>query len=372
MSGMHTAPNPGPPIGKAHDISFEREKTIMRMISTEGGGTEAREGAVVNIHLTIQQPGEDGELYEIYNSKDKQPQGLKFELGRSLYSEAVERSLFFCKPGAVIDSLCTDPDAAADKTLGIYARPIPEKAKALWCSPRGPVGVAQEALKDPPMMQPKPEDTEPPWQPPQYVLLFHILLDAVKTDGGVPMYMMPDERLDWVNERKLWATELFKLGQCRRAMRHYKKALLDLETPIQWETDKQLVTRNQLRVALHLNAAACALKLPPQREYPHLQTPKNHYDVHHDAIFHCTRVLRVDQHNVKALFRRAGAHLAIPPARHINGLSLALEDLKHALEVDPQNAEVKKELKRALALQKQTDAKAMGMYSKMVAGAIEV
>ena len=90
---MHTAPNPGPPIAKVHDISFEKDKTLMRTISTEGAGTEAREGAVVTIHLTISQPGEDGELYEIYRSKDTHPTGLKFELGRSAYSEAVERAV---------------------------------------------------------------------------------------------------------------------------------------------------------------------------------------------------------------------------------------------------------------------------------------
>ena len=95
-------------------------------------------------------------------------------------------------------------------------------------------------------------------------------------------------------------------------------------------------------------------------------------DVHHDAIFHCTKVISVDKYNVKALYRRACAHLAIPQKRHINGLALALDDLKVALECDPQNAEVKKELKRAKELQKQTDAKAAGMFSKMVAGAVEL
>lgn len=249
-NGMHVAPNPGPPIGKAHDVSFEKEKTLMRMITTEGQGMEAREGAVVVIHLTIQQPGEDGQLYEIYRSKDTVPAGLKFELGRSGYSEAVERSLYFCKPGAVIDSLCTDPDCAADHTLGVFARLIPDKAKDLWCSPRGPVGVAQGALKEPSMIAPKEEDTEPPWQPPQYAILFHILLDSVLNEGGVPMYMMPDERLQWVNERKMWATELFKRGWSRRAMHGYKKAMLDLETPIQWSNDAQLVERNRTPAAL--------------------------------------------------------------------------------------------------------------------------
>ena len=141
--------------------------------------------------------------------------------------------------------------------------------------------------------------------------------------------------------------------------------------PTQWEADDN-IRRNQLRLSLHLNCAACALKLPPQRAYPHLQTPKKHYDVHHDAIFHCTKVLDADPHNVKALYRRALVHLLLPPERHINGLALAQADLAHALEHDPANAEVKRELKRAKELQRKADAKAAGMYSKMVAGAVEV
>ena len=91
-NGMHVAPNPGPPIGKAHDISMEKEQTLMRMITTEGAGEEVREGTYVTIHLTISQPSENGELYKVYDSKESAPDGLKFEHGRSLLSEAVERS----------------------------------------------------------------------------------------------------------------------------------------------------------------------------------------------------------------------------------------------------------------------------------------
>ena len=39
---MHVAPNPGPPIKKVHDCSFDRAKTLMRTIETEGQGEEAR------------------------------------------------------------------------------------------------------------------------------------------------------------------------------------------------------------------------------------------------------------------------------------------------------------------------------------------
>lgn len=59
-----------------------------------------------------------------------------------------------------------------------------------------------------------------------------------------------------------------------------------------------------------------------------------------DVINHCSRVLRVDKANVKALYRRAVGHLMLPSERHINGLALAQQDLSLAHDLDPENAEV--------------------------------
>ena len=215
------------------------------------------------------------------------------------------------------------------------------------------------------MMQPKPEDTEPMWRPSEYVTLFHIRLDSV-SEGQIPMYQDSYERIEWVTERKAWATELYKRGWFGRALRHYKKAMLDLETPLEWQLEQHVVERNQLRLQLHLNVAACGLKLPIDKPYPNLSTPKNEWDPHQETIAHCTRVLKVDRNNVKALYRRALAHLMLPSERHINGLALALEDLSRAAELDPSNAEVRKELKRARQLQKEVDQKEQGMFTKMI------
>jgi len=366
MSGkLHTAPNPGPPVGKVHDCSFDKEKTLMRTIQTEGLGPEAREGSVVTVHFEVSQPGDDGQLYEIYRSKDKHPQGLRFELFRNLHSEALDRTLIFCKPGAVIDSFCTDPEMTADATLGIVARALPDGAREKWQHPCGPVGNAQGAIREAPIMQPKPEDVPPPWRPPEMVTLLHVRLDSV-TEGVVPMYQDSYERIEWVAQRKAWATELYKRGLYARAMRHYKKAMLDLETPIEWLDEQHVVERNQLRTQLHLNVAACGLKMQIVKPYPNLSTPKTYWDPQLDVINHCSRVLRVDKANVKALYRRAVGHLMLPSERHINGLALAQQDLSLAHDLDPENAEVLRELKRARALQKQLDQKQQAIFVKAV------
>lgn len=83
-----------------------------------------------------------------------------------------------------------------------------------------------------------------------------------------------------------WATELYQRKLYMRAMRHYKKAMLDLEVPCEFYEEAHVVERNQLRCQLHLNTALCALKVSPHRSYPNLSTPKMHWDPHHDAIHH--------------------------------------------------------------------------------------
>jgi len=276
----------------------------------------------------------------------------------------VERAVIAMKPGSVLDCFCTDMEAASCPETGFKPSRLPEGARRTWEAPNGPIGVLQGAIQPPPMIAPKPEDTSPAWQPPRSVTQFHIKLDSA-TDGPVPMLMDPYERLEWCEGSKAWATELFKRGFYARAMRRYKKTMLDLEIPCQWD-EAQNIARNQLRLQCHLNVAACGLKFPP-RPWPHpnLSTPKLFFDPLGDTIFHCTRVLAVDKANVKAYFRRAQAHLQKDAAEHINGLQLAREDLQKALELDPQNGEVRKLQAKAKAQQKEADAKAAGVMTKM-------
>lgn len=174
------------------------------------------------------------------------------------------------------------------------------------------------------------------------------------------------ERLDYCLERKQFGTELYSRGRYVRAMRRYKKTMLDLEVPCAWDNEQHNIERNQMRKQLHLNVAACALKMDTSKQYPTLSTPKYQWDPHLAAIEHCGRVLALEPRNVKALFRRAQLHLHLPPERHINGLALAKADLQLALEIDPNEAAVRKELARAKSIQKAADAKAGSMFARMI------
>ncbi|KAL3919026.1 MAG: hypothetical protein SGPRY_005784 [Prymnesium sp.] len=288
--------SPAPPAaeragGRPHDVSFDREKTLMRVLLLDGYGQQVREGSQVTAHWCVSTPGEGGKLQEVFNTESSHPTGIRFIVGRTMYCEAIERAVVGVQPGAVLDVFCTDMDAACCPVLGFQSSRLPEGAREMWSDPGGPIGLLQGAMDPPSMMVPKPEDTRPPWQPPCSVTHFHVKVDSV-TEGQIPMLMAPVDRLRW-----------------------YKKAMLDLEVPCQWD-EQQNIERNHLRL----------------------------------------------QMNVKALFRRAQAHLQKPSSEHVNGLQaarpssthrLAQEDLKQAIKLDPQSTEVRKLLSKAKDLQKE-------------------
>jgi len=70
---------------------------------------------------------------------------------------------------------------------------------------------------------------------------------------------------------------------------------------------------------------------------------------------------------VKALFRRARAHVGLSSVQgQVSRLEEAIEDLKRAQTVDPDNQEVQAELERVTALQKQADSKGKEVYQGMM------
>jgi len=119
-------------------------------------------------------------------------------------------------------------------------------------------------------------------------------------------------------------------------------------SPLDCVQRRALTAAQPDRLALHLNIAACALRTAD-------------YD---NAVFHATRALRTDPKNVKALFRRASAHLA--KAGDVNGLEAALADLGRARELDPDNRDVAAKLAEARRRQKAADRDAASVFSKMV------
>ncbi|KAK8963005.1 70 kDa peptidyl-prolyl isomerase [Platanthera guangdongensis] len=122
------------------------------------------------------------------------------------------------------------------------------------------------------------------------------------------------EKIEAAARKKEEGNALFKLGKYQRASKRYEKAakLIEYDSSFSDEEKKQ---SKALKVTCNLNNAACKLKLKDYKETEKL----------------CTKVLEVENRNVKALYRRAQAYI------QLTDLDLAELDIKKALEIDPDN-----------------------------------
>ncbi|OIW19154.1 hypothetical protein TanjilG_21010 [Lupinus angustifolius] len=130
------------------------------------------------------------------------------------------------------------------------------------------------------------------------------------------------EKIEAAGKKKEEGNALFKSGKYERASKRYEKAIKLIEYDSSF-SDEEKQKSKVLKITCNLNNAACKLKL------------KNYKD----AEKLCSKVLELDSRNVKALYRRAQAYI------HLVDLDLAEMDIKKALEIEPDNRDVKMEYK---------------------------
>ncbi|KAL5232564.1 hypothetical protein ABZP36_031340 [Zizania latifolia] len=154
------------------------------------------------------------------------------------------------------------------------------------------------------------------------------------------------EKIEAAAAKKEEGNALFKLGKYVRAAKRYEKAAKFIEYDSSFSEDEKKQSK-QLKVTCNLNDAACKLKLKDYKQAEKL----------------CTKVLELDSQNVKALYRRAQAYIQLAD------LELAEVDIKKALDIDPDNRDVKltyKNLKEKVKEYNKKDAKFYSnMFSKM-------
>jgi FK506-binding protein 4/5 len=137
---------------------------------------------------------------------------------------------------------------------------------------------------------------------------------------------------------------IFKSGRVRFALARFIAAGRSVEH----EKNVSAECKNLVRLCL-LNQAMCHLKLGEAGK----------------AESACTKVLKEDPENVKALFRRAQAETKL--GEHTR----ALADLKRAAEIDPSNAEVRALFANVKSEVRNNDKQMKGLYSKMFASPSE-
>ncbi|KAH0640654.1 hypothetical protein KY285_037240 [Solanum tuberosum] len=134
--------------------------------------------------------------------------------------------------------------------------------------------------------------------------------------------MRTQEKIEAAGKKKEEGNVLFKAGKYARASKRYEKAASFIEYDSSFCDDEKQQAK-LLKVSCNLNNAACKLKLKEYKEAAKL----------------CSKVLEIDNKNVKALYRRAQAYIQLVD------LDLAELDIKKALEIDPDNRDVKLEYK---------------------------
>ncbi|XP_047267066.1 peptidyl-prolyl cis-trans isomerase FKBP62 isoform X4 [Capsicum annuum] len=179
--------------------------------------------------------------------------------------------------------------------------------------------------------------------PPCSTIIFEVeLLEFTKEKD--PGEMNNHERIQVAQRKKEEGNLLFKDGKYQSAVKKYEKAIDCINEDEPFEDDDQKIVKS-LKVACWLNGAAACLK-------------RNYFQ---EAIKQCSKVLKVESCNVKALYRRAQAFMETAD------LHLAEMDIKKALEIDPQNREVKLIQKTLKQLQAESNMRDAKLYATMFA-----
>mmetsp|Transcript_24052 Transcript_24052/g.33721 ORF Transcript_24052/g.33721 Transcript_24052/m.33721 type:complete len:213 (+) Transcript_24052:97-735(+) len=151
-----------------------------------------------------------------------------------------------------------------------------------------------------------------------------------------------DQKLETAAKEKEEGNKSFKAGDHKKAVYYYHRALLyvnGMNGLSFWQTK----TMNEIKVACNNNMAACYLKEEKWNK----------------AIQCCTQVLNIEKENVKALFRRGKAYIAV------KDLDKAEADLKKAQSLDPNDKAITKELQIIHHKNKQAEQKQKQFYSKL-------
>ncbi|XWS67992.1 hypothetical protein CRYUN_Cryun04dG0052000 [Craigia yunnanensis] len=141
----------------------------------------------------------------------------------------------------------------------------------------------------------------------------------------------PDELSWWmtaVDSIKAFGNEHYKKQDYKMALRKYRKALCYLD--ICWEKEgideEKSSSLRKTKSQIFTNSSACKLKLGDLK----------------GALLDTEFAIRDGDNNVKALFRQGQAHMAL------NDVDAAVESFKKALQLEPNDGGIKKELAAAM------------------------
>ncbi|KAG6775842.1 peptidyl-prolyl cis-trans isomerase CYP40-like isoform X1 [Populus alba x Populus x berolinensis] len=149
-------------------------------------------------------------------------------------------------------------------------------------------------------------------------------------DWPADLDMKPDEISWWmkaVDSIKAFGNEQYKKQDCKMALRKYRKALRYLD--VCWEKEdideEKSSSLRKTKSQIFTNSSACKLKLGDIK----------------GALLDTDFAMRDGEDNAKAFFRQGQAYMAL------NDIDAAVASLKKALDLEPNDGGIKKELASA-------------------------
>ena len=78
---------------KPHDVSFDKDQTMMRTVVTKGSGVDCREGSVATVHFSVHHQADGEGESTVYDSKTQFPAGMRFNVGLTMHAEVLHRAV---------------------------------------------------------------------------------------------------------------------------------------------------------------------------------------------------------------------------------------------------------------------------------------
>ncbi|KAG2434445.1 hypothetical protein HYH02_012275 [Chlamydomonas schloesseri] len=179
--------------------------------------------------------------------------------------------------------------------------------------------------------------------PPGSRLQFQV--DLVEFVNAKETWEMSDlDKANAAKQRKDKGNAFFKAGKLARAQSCWDRAVAAVSYDKSFPDEAKAIAK-EVKRSCWLNLAALDLK-------------KAHWK---DAVRNCTSVLELEPANVKALYRRAQAHMGLADFFE------AEQDVKRALEAEPDSADVLALQRRLKVAQREQNKKEAKLYSKMFA-----